>query len=67
MKLVAHIDETAPSIRSSHRAGIPAVGEAGGEVIVVSANCHEAIRLAVDKLAGVVYVGDLRRGSSHAT
>jgi hypothetical protein len=35
------------------------VREADGEVIVVSANYHEAIRLAVDKLAGVVYAGDL--------
>jgi 3-hydroxyacyl-CoA dehydrogenase len=33
MKLAAHIDEAAPSIRSSHRAGIPAVREAGGEVM----------------------------------
>src|SRR5262249_26791609 len=42
-----------------NKAAIPAVGQSGGDVIVVSANYHEAIGLAVDTQAGVVYVSDI--------
>ncbi|BBZ52728.1 hypothetical protein H7H82_03065 [Mycobacterium heidelbergense] len=42
-----------------NKAAIPAVGEPGGDVTVVAGNYHEAIGLAVDTQAGVVYVSDL--------
>lgn len=48
-----------PRGNTLNKAPIPAVGESGGDVIVVSANYHEAIGLVVDKQAGVVYVSDL--------
>jgi hypothetical protein len=48
-----------PRGNTLNKAAIPAVGAAGGEVTVISANYHEAIGLAADKHAGVVYVGDL--------
>jgi hypothetical protein len=48
-----------PRGNTLNRAAIPAVGEPGGDVTVVSASYHEAIGLAVDNQAGVVYVGDL--------
>ena len=48
-----------PRGNTLNRAAIPAAGEAGGDVIVVAACYHEAIGLAVDTQAGVVYVSDL--------
>jgi hypothetical protein len=48
-----------PRGNTLNKAAIPAVGEPGGDVTVVAANYHEAIGLAVDNEAGVVYVGDL--------
>jgi hypothetical protein len=48
-----------PRGNTLNKAGIPAVGETGGDVTVVAANYHEAIGLAVDAEAGVAYVSDL--------
>jgi hypothetical protein len=48
-----------PRGNTLNKAAIPALGQPGGDVIVVSANYQEAVGLAVDKQAGVVYVGDL--------
>lgn len=48
-----------PNGNTLNRAAIPAVGLTGGAVEIVSAGFHEAIGLAVDTDAGVVYVSDL--------
>jgi hypothetical protein len=48
-----------PRGNTLNKAAIPAVGQPGGDVIVVSAHYHETIGLAVDTRAGVVYVSDL--------
>jgi hypothetical protein len=48
-----------PRGNTLNKAAIPAIGQRGGDVAVVSADYHEAIGLAVDNQAGVVYVGDL--------
>jgi hypothetical protein len=48
-----------PRGNTLNKAAIPAVGEPGGDVIVVAANYHAAIGLALDTEAGVVYVSDL--------
>ncbi|WP_134147233.1 hypothetical protein [Mycobacteroides salmoniphilum] len=52
-------DRGAPPLGNTlNRATIPAPGERGGEVTVLSENFHEAIGLAVDKEAGLAYVSD---------
>jgi hypothetical protein len=48
-----------PRGNTLNKAGVPAVGQAGGNVTVVSANYHETIGLAVDTRAGLAYVSDL--------
>ena len=48
-----------PRGNTLNKAAIPAVGQPGGDVTVVSSNFHETIGLAVDEEAGVVYVSDL--------
>jgi len=48
-----------PRGNTLNQASIPAPGQPGGDVIVLSAHYHETIGLAVDAPAGVVYVGDL--------
>jgi hypothetical protein len=48
-----------PRGNTLNRAAIPGLGKAGGDVDVIAGNYHEAIGLAVDNHAGVVYVGDL--------
>lgn len=48
-----------PSGNTLNRAAIPAPGEPGGAVDILSSDFHEAIGLAVDTDAGVVYVSDL--------
>lgn len=49
----------APYGNTLNRAAIPAEGEAGGNATLLASGFHEAIGLAVDKSAGVAYVGDL--------
>jgi len=48
-----------PRGNTLNKAPIPAAGQPGGEVTVVSANYHETIGLAVDTEAGLAYVSDL--------
>jgi hypothetical protein len=48
-----------PRGNTLNKAAIPAVGQPGGDVTVVSAHYHETIGLAVDTQADVVYVSDL--------
>lgn len=48
-----------PRGNTLNKAAIPAVGQPGGDVTVVSAHYHETIGLAVDMPAGVAYVSDL--------
>jgi DNA-binding beta-propeller fold protein YncE len=48
-----------PRGNTLNQATVPAVGQRGGEVAVVSANYHETIGLAVDTQAGLAYVSDL--------
>jgi hypothetical protein len=48
-----------PHGNTLNKAAIPAVGQSGGDVTVVSANYHETIGLAVDTQAGLAYVSDL--------
>ncbi len=50
---------SAPTGNTLNRARIPAAGQPGGAVDVLAADFHEAIGLAVDAEAGVVYVSDL--------
>lgn len=50
---------TPPSGNTLNRAYIPAVGQPGGPIDVLSTDFHEAIGLAVDAAAGVAYVSDL--------
>ncbi|WP_236737548.1 hypothetical protein [Mycobacteroides franklinii] len=53
-------DRGAPPLGNTlNRAEIPAAGKPGGDITVVSQGYREAIGLAVDKGAGVAYVGDL--------
>ncbi|WP_078323715.1 hypothetical protein [Mycobacteroides salmoniphilum] len=49
----------APLGNTLNKATIPALGEPGREVTVLSQNFHEAIGLAIDKEAGIAYVSDL--------
>ena len=48
-----------PRGNTLNMARVPAVGEPGGEVTVVSGNFHDAIGLAIDKDTGIAYVGDM--------
>ena len=48
-----------PQGNTLNMAQVPAVGEPGGEITVVSGNFHDAIGLAIDKDTGIVYVGDM--------
>lgn len=48
-----------PTGNTLNRADIPGRGQAGGDVEIVSADFREAIGLALDPDAGVVYVSDL--------
>lgn len=42
-----------------NKSAIPKAGEAGGSAVLLASGFHEAIGLAVDKVAGIAYVGDL--------
>ncbi|OIN77981.1 hypothetical protein K3U93_03190 [Mycobacterium malmoense] len=48
-----------PRGNTLNKAAIPAVGEPGGKVAVLSDQYHEAIGLALDRDAGKAYVSDL--------
>lgn len=48
----------APRGNTLNKAEIPALGEPGGQVTVLSAHFQEAIGLAIDKEAGLAYVSD---------
>ena len=48
-----------PSGNNLNRADVPAAGQVGGAVNILSADFREAIGLALDADAGVVYVSDL--------
>jgi hypothetical protein len=48
-----------PRGNTLNKAAIPALGQPGGDVTVISAHYHETIGLAVDAQAGLAYVSDL--------
>lgn len=48
-----------PGGNTLNRADIPAPGQPGGDVAILSAGFHEAIGLAVDVREGLAFVGDL--------
>lgn len=48
-----------PAGNTFNKAAVPKTGQPGGEITILSKGFHETIGLAVDKAAGVAYVGDL--------